>query len=101
LKTDETADEEKAIDFMSEAENGGVTKDGYIVLRRNKRMNFAQGENSLAKKLELEKIQTLSSHKDLPDNFLITYMTGEYDISDWRYRFDKTQSDAYVKIKNI
>jgi hypothetical protein len=99
LKTDKLIESDKLISFMAGIESGGVTKDGYVVMRCAKRMNFRNGELSIAKRLGLESsnIQILSEYHDLPDEFLIKYMNGDYNPADWCYRFGKMQSDEYMK----
>jgi hypothetical protein len=100
LKTNKLVENDKLLSFMAGAESGGVTNDGYIVMKSTKQMNFHRGEFSIAKRLGLESsdIQIISEYQDLPDEFLIKYMNGDYDPADWRYRFGKMQCDEYMKI---
>jgi hypothetical protein len=84
---------------MAGVKSGGVTSDGYIVMKSAKQMNFRHGELSIAKRLGLDSsdIQILSEYQDLQDEFLIKYMNGDYDPANWRYRFEKMQCDEYMK----
>jgi hypothetical protein len=99
LKTEKLVETDKLLSFMAGVESGGVTNDGYIVMKSAKQMNFRNGEVLIAKRLGLESsdIQILSEYHDLLDEFLIKYMNGDYDLADWRYRFGKMQCDEYMK----
>jgi hypothetical protein len=92
-------EEEKLFFFMANITSGGMTKDGHIVMKSSKKLYFRNGLTTVAKRLGLDSddVSVLSNYKDLPDEFLIAYMNGEYDPNDWRYRFGKMQCNEYMK----
>jgi hypothetical protein len=99
LKTNKPIESAKLVSFMAGVESGGANNDGYVILKTTKQMNFRNGEVSIAKRLGLESgdIQMLSEYQYLPDEFLIKYMSGDYDPTIWRHRFGKMQCDEYMK----
>ena len=98
LKVNKEVADGKLVSFMANVTNGGVTKDGHIVIKCDKKLDFKKGVQSIANKLDVDAtdIQVLTTnYKVLPDDFLINYG----DPTDWRYRFGKMECDEYLKRK--